>query len=396
MRQNTSSPQRPKRVGIIVNEVSGDQLAAALIEALRDRSPDLVFEGMTGPLMEAEGCRSLAVMDPVMGLIEVLGHLPALLKTRRRLIDHFLDDPPDLVLGVDAPDFNLALETRLKAAGITTAHFVSPTVWAWRQGRVKKLRRAVDLMLCIFDFEVAFLERHQVPAVYVGHPMADQIPLEPRDPESVRLELGLDEKKPVVALLPGSRMSEVSRLGEPFLRTAAWLKQRRPELQFVAPMVSQSIKQAFEEQMQRVSPELSVVLLDAQPRQAVSAADVVLTASGTATLETLLLKKPMVVAYRLAGLTAWLIRRFNLLKTPYVAIANLLSERMLAPEFLQEACRAETMGQALLDFLDNPQRREEVAQRYLEIHRQLRRDSANRAAEAILKLLEPNRSGFAE
>lgn len=379
-----STPQRKKRIGIIVNEVSGDQLAAALIEALHERSPDLIFEGMTGPLMEAAGCRSLATMDPVMGLVEVLGHLPTLLKTRRALVAHFLNDPPDLVLGIDAPDFNLSLETSLKRAGIRTAHWVSPTVWAWRQGRVKKLRNAVDLMLCIFDFEVAFLEQHQVPAVYVGHPMADQIPIVPGDSAEVRKQLGLDATKNVVALLPGSRMSEVSRLAEPFVETAVWLKRHKPELQFVAPMVNQRIRETFLEAINKQAPELKVLLLDGQPREAISAADVVLTASGTATLETLLLKKPMVVAYRLSAVTAWLIRRFNLLKTPYVAIANLLSERMLAPEFLQEQCQAETMGPALLDLLNDPQRREEIAQNYQQIHQRLRQNSAARAAEIIL------------
>ncbi|MES9927500.1 MAG: lipid-A-disaccharide synthase, partial [Candidatus Thiodiazotropha sp. 6PDIVS] len=277
MQPNTT--QHSKRIGIIVNEVSGDQLAAALIEALRTKSPEMGFEGMTGPLMEAAGCRSLARMDPVMGLVEVLGHLPGLLKTRRQLVNHFLNHPPDLVLGVDAPDFNLVLETKLKSAGIKTAHWVSPTVWAWRQGRVKKLRQAVDLMLCIFDFEVEFLGKHQVPAAYVGHPLADQIPLQPRDPGEVRNNLGLDPEKPVVALLPGSRMSEVSRLAEPFVETAAWLKRQKPELQFVAPMVNGKIRQAFSEVIRNHSPEVSIKLLNGQPREAIGAADVVLTAS---------------------------------------------------------------------------------------------------------------------
>ncbi|MCG7870582.1 MAG: lipid-A-disaccharide synthase [Candidatus Thiodiazotropha lotti] len=385
------SANQPKaiRVGIIANEVSGDQLAAALIQALQERSPEVVFEGMTGPLMEAAGCRSLASMDPVMGLFEVLGHLPGLLKTRRQLISHFLNDPPDLVLGVDAPDFNLALETRLKQSGIKTAHWVSPTVWAWRQGRVKKLRQAVDLMLCIFDFEVDFLQQHQVPAAYVGHPLADQIPLRPTDPIELRSKLGLAPELPVVALLPGSRMSEVSRLAEPFAETACWLKRLKPELQFVAPMVNETIKQAFQAALAKQSPSVDVKLLDGEPRLAIGAADLVLTASGTATLETLLLKKPMVVAYRLSPLTAWLIRRFKLLKTPYVAIANLLSEKMLAPEFLQEACQAELMGQAIIDLLDDPQQREEIAKTYQQIHQHLRQNAAQRAADLVLDLIGP-------
>ncbi|MET0029574.1 MAG: lipid-A-disaccharide synthase [Candidatus Thiodiazotropha sp.] len=375
------------RIGLIVNEVSGDQLASALIQALRERVPDIEFEGMTGPLMEAAGCKSLARMDPVMGLTEVLGHLPGLLKTRRRLIAHFLQNPPDLVLGVDAPDFNLALETRLKAAGIKTAHFVSPTVWAWRQGRVKGLRDAVDLMLCIFDFEVPFLTANGVPAVYVGHPMADQIPLQPADTGTVRKTLGLDEQAPVVALLPGSRMSEVSRLGEIFARTAAWLKSRRPEVQFVAPMVNDTVREHFQQQWQVANPGCDVLLLEGRARDAMAAADVVLVASGTATLETLLMKKPMVVGYRLAPLTAWIIFRFKLLKTPHVAIANLLSEQPLAPELLQQECRVERLGPALLELLDDPERRAAIAQHYQAIHQGLRRDAAAQAAEAILQCL---------
>ncbi|MCU7837996.1 MAG: lipid-A-disaccharide synthase [Candidatus Thiodiazotropha sp. (ex Troendleina suluensis)] len=385
--QNTIS-QGPIRIGILANEVSGDQLAAALIEALRSKQPDIRFEGMTGPLMEAAGCRSLASMDPVMGIVEVIRHLPGLLKTRRKLADHFLNSPPDLVLGVDAPDFNLALEKRFKAAGIPTAHFVSPTVWAWRQGRVKKLQQAVDLMLCIFDFEVDFLRQHKVPAVYVGHPMADQIPLEPVDARRVKTQLGLDPDRPVIALLPGSRMSEVSRLGLIFLQTALWLGQQKLGLQFVAPMVNEKIKKAFQAQLHAVAPNLSLLLLDGQSRQAISAADVVLTASGTATLETLLFKRPMVVAYRLSTVTMWLIRTFNMLKTRYVAIANLLADRPYAPEFLQEACEPEAMGRALLNFLDNRPQREEIEQVYLAIHQRLRRNAANSAAEEILGMLD--------
>jgi lipid-A-disaccharide synthase len=382
--------QSPPRIGIIANEVSGDQLAAALIHALRDSNGDMVFEGMTGPLMEAAGCRSLARMDPVMGIVEVIRHLPGLLRTRRRLIAHFLDDPPDLVLGVDAPDFNLALETRLKAAGIKTAHFVSPTVWAWRQGRVKKLRRAVDLMLCIFDFEVDFLRRHQVPAVYVGHPLADQIPLQPTEPAEIRGDLGLDRERPVVALLPGSRTGEVSRLGPVFLRTASWLIRHKPEMQFVAPMVNRQLKALFREQLEAVSPHLPLRLIDGGSRQAISAADAVLTASGTATLETLLLKRPMVVAYRLSPITIWLIRRFKLLKTPHVALANLLADRPYAPEFIQEACEPAAMGSALLAYLDDPAQRENIRRAYLQIHRRLRRNAAQVAAEEVMGLIKGN------
>ncbi|MEW8195358.1 MAG: lipid-A-disaccharide synthase, partial [Candidatus Thiodiazotropha sp.] len=341
----------------------------------------------TGPLMEAAGCRSLAKMDPVMGFAEVIGHLPGLLRTRRKLLTRFLADPPDLVVGVDAPDFNLALERRLKTAGIPTAHFVSPTVWAWRQGRVEKLQKAVDLMLCIFDFEVDFLQRNNVPAVYVGHPLADQIPLQPADPGETRDGLGLAREKPVVALLPGSRMSEVGRLGPLFLQTALWLQQHKPDLQFVAPMVNRKIKQLFQEQIASTAHELSVMLLDGRPREAIRSADAVLTASGTATLETLLLKRPMAVAYRLSPLTVWLIRHFNLLKTPHVALANLLVDEPYAPEFIQEACKPDSMGRALLGFLDNPNKCGQISRAYTEVHKKLRRNAAQAAAKAVIEML---------
>jgi lipid-A-disaccharide synthase len=379
--------QPPPRIGIVVNEVSGDQLAAALIDVLRARVTEIEFEGMTGPLMEAAGCRSLAKMDPVMGFSEVIGHLPGLLRTRNKLVSHFLANPPDLVLGVDAPDFNLVLETKLKAAGIPTAHFVSPTVWAWRPKRVKTLQKAVDLMLCLFDFEVDFLRQHNVPAVYVGHPLADQIPLQPSDSAVIRDELGLAREKPVVALLPGSRMSEVSRLGQVFLQTALWLQQHKPELQFVAPMVNQRIKQLFQEQMDSIAPGLPILLLDDRSREAINSANVVLTASGTATLETLLLKRPMVVAYRLSPLTVWLIRRFKLLKTPHVALANLLADQPYAPEFIQEACKPDAMGRALLEFLENTKKCEQITKAYMAVHKKLCRNAAQTAADAVVEML---------
>lgn len=375
------------RIGIVANEVSGDQLAAALIEALKRIAPDIEFEGMTGPLMEAAGCRSLARMDPVMGLTEILGHLPALLKMRRRLAAHFETAPPDLVIGVDAPDFNLALERRLKGAGIRTAHFVCPSVWAWRQGRARKFRDTVDLMLCIFDFEIDFLRNYRVNAAYVGHPLADQIPLQPPDAVELRKSLGLEPERPLVALLPGSRMSEVGRLADDFLGAARWCLERRPDLQFVAPMVNDRVAAFFRSRMEEVAPVLGVSLLDGRPREAIGAADLVLAASGTATLETLLLKRPMVVAYRLSPLSHWLIRTFRLLKIPHVAIANLLTDEPLAPEFLQDDCNPERLGGALLALLDDPQKRARIAAHYLEIHQRLRCNAAERAAEAVMNLI---------
>jgi lipid-A-disaccharide synthase len=383
----TPSSDNPLRIGVLANEVSGDQLAAALIEALKSRNPHIEFEGMTGPLMEAAGCRSLARMDPVMGLTEILKHLPGLLKLRRGLVDHFSTIKPDLVIGVDAPDFNLQLERRLKSAGVVTAHFVCPSVWAWRQGRARKFRHTVDLMLCLFDFEVDFLRGYGVNAAYVGHPLADQIPLELPNAHVLRTGIGLDAERPVLALLPGSRMSEVGRLADDFINTAAWCLQRRPDLQFVAPMVNDRVRQLFAERIAVNAPGLDITLLDGRPRDAIGAADVVLTASGTATLETLLLKRPMVVAYRLSPLSHWLIRTFDLLKVPHVAIANLLADEPLAPEFLQHDCRPEKLGAALLEILNDVPRRQHIADHYLAIHRRLRCNAAQSAAEAILNLL---------
>lgn len=378
---------KPIRIGLLANEVSGDHLAAALIEALQRRHPQIVFEGMTGPLMEAAGCRSLARMDPVMGFTEILKHLPGLLRVRRQLFQYFVKQRPDLVIGVDAPDFNLALERRLKAAGIKTAHFVCPSVWAWRRERARKFPETVDLMLCVFDFEVDFLRGYRVNAAYVGHPLADQIPLQAPDAAALRSSIGLDPQRPVMALLPGSRMSEVGRLADDFLLAARWCLERHPGLQFVAPMVNEGVRQAFQARISAIAPTLEITLLDGRPRDAIGAADVVLTASGTATLETLLLKRPMVVAYRLSRLSHWLIRRFNLLKIPHVAIANLLAERALAPEFLQQECRPETLGGALLELLDDESKRREIAAHYLEIHQRLRCNAAERAAVALLDLV---------
>jgi lipid-A-disaccharide synthase len=376
------------RIGIVVNEVSGDQLAAALVQALKQKRPGLQFEGMTGPLLEAAGCTRLMPMQPAMGLLEVLQHLPRLLRARRRLLHHFTNQPPALFLGVDAPDFNLALETRLKAKGIKTAHFVSPTVWAWRQDRAKRLSRAVDLMLCILSFEPEFLRRYGVPAVYVGHPMADEIPLQPRDAPSQRRRLEMDPLRPTIAILPGSRMSEVSRLADDFIQTARWCRQQRPELQFVAPMVNASIRQAFASRLEALAPDLPISLLDGQAREAIQAAEVVLTASGTATLEILLLKRPMVVAYRFSPLTFWLITRFKLVKLTHVALSNLLSEQPMAPEFLQQACRPDMLGPALLDFLNSPERRAEITMAYRKTHEKLRCNATERAADAVLELLD--------
>jgi lipid-A-disaccharide synthase len=373
-------------------------LAASLIRALRELRPDASFIGVAGPRMQAAGCATLVDQErlAVMGLVAVLRHLPEVLRLRRQLGDYFLAQPPDLFVGVDAPDFNLTLERRLRRAGIPTAHLVSPTVWAWRPGRVKGLRRAVDLVLSIFPFEEPFLRERGVPVRYIGHPLADDIPLEP-DRAAARQALGLPPAGPVIALLPGSRASEVGLLARPFLETAAWCLARRPDLRLVVPLVSPRLRGLFEKILVESGLEArfaltapatatALTLVDGQGREAMTAADLVLSASGTATLEALLLQRPLVVGYRVDPLTYWLVKTLKLIKVPHVAMANLLAGEELAPEFLQDRCRAELMGPALLALLTDEPRLVEIRETYAGIHRQLRRDAGRQAAQALLEL----------
>ncbi len=376
------------RIGIVANEPSGDLLGAGVIREIRKRHPDACFEGVGGPLMIEQGCRTLFSMErlSVMGLVEVLKHLPELLSIRRQLRNHFLLDPPDLFIGIDAPDFNLGLERALKQAGIPTAHYVSPTVWAWRPGRVKKIRAAVDLMLTIFPFEAEFLRQHQVPVRYVGHPLADEIPLQ-NDRAAARMALDVVNKPHVIALLPGSRMGEVGSLSTTFIRAALRLTERYPDAHFLVPLVNQRIRMAFEAILNREAPDLSVTLIDGEARSVMIAADVVLTASGTATLEAMLLKRAMVVAYRLNALTYWIVRRFNLVRIPYVAMANLLAGEALAPEFIQDEATPEALADALSALLESPARVNHIQECYEQLHITLQQDSSRKAAEAVLSLI---------
>jgi lipid-A-disaccharide synthase len=380
-------------IGIVANEPSGDLLGASLVRELKAHVPDASFVGVAGPHMQAAGCETLVPMErlSVMGLTEVVKHLRELLRIRRELIRYFRQWQPDVFIGVDAPDFNLGLERSLRTAGIRTVHLVSPTVWAWRPGRVKTIRRSVDLMLSIFPFEEEFLRKHRVPTRYVGHPLADEIPLE-SDRSSAREALGLPADRPVIALLPGSRVSEMRLLAEPFLQTARWCLERRPELCFAVPLVTPTLRGLFIETWMREAPDLPVTLVDGRSREVIAAADRVLTASGTATLETLLINRPMVVGYRVSPITYRLVKWLNLVKVPYVAMANLLAERELAPEFIQDRCRADLMGPALLGFLDAPGAVREVQTAYREIHVRLRCNAGRAAAAAVLELVEGKES----
>jgi lipid-A-disaccharide synthase len=376
------------RVGIVANEASGDILGAALVSELRTLVPDACFEGVAGPRMLESGCETLFPMErlSVMGLTEVLGHLPELTRLRRGLVRHFRANPPDVFIGVDAPDFNLGLERRLRVGGIPTVHLVSPTVWAWRPGRVKGIRRAVDLMLCVFPFEEAYLRERGVSARFVGHPLADQIPLEV-DQGAARAHLDLPQEGPLIAILPGSRASEMERLAVPFMETALRCLEAEPRLRFAVPLVNARLRDQLELVIQGLAPSLPITLVDGQSRAVIAAADCVLTASGTATLETLLLKRPMVVGYRVHPLTYHLVKGLRLVKVPHVAMANLLAGRALAPEFLQDRCRAELLAPALLGLLQDPQRRAEIAADYARIHAGMRHNAAREAALAVLGLI---------
>ena len=379
---------RPLRVALVAGEASGDLLGAAFIAALRERCPDATFRGVAGPRMVAAGCQALAGSEElaVMGFVEPLRHLPRLLKLRAGLIKDFLADPPDVFVGIDSPSFNLGLAKRLKRAGIPTVQYVSPQVWAWRQGRVKTIGKAVDLVLCLLPFEKSFYAEHAVQAEFVGHPLADQIPLEP-DRAAARAALGLPPDAQVVALLPGSRVGEVTRLGPVFAGAAARLAADRPQAPpvFIAPMASATVRGLFQADVDKAAAP--VRLLDGQSRVALAAADAVLVASGTATLETMLSKRPMVVAYRVAPLTAFLARSLGIVKVTHVSQPNLLAGEALVPEYLQEAATPEALALALGQQLDDAANRDRLALRFLDIHQQLRRGGAARAAEAVLGLL---------
>jgi lipid-A-disaccharide synthase len=375
----------PLRVGIVAGEHSGDQLGAALIEALRERVPGVRCFGVAGPKMIAAGCEAWARSEElaVMGLTEVLRHLPRLLRLRGELWRRFSLARPDVFVGIDAPEFNLPLARRLKRAGIRTVQYVSPQVWAWRQGRVRTIGASCDLVLCLLPFETEFYRRHGVPAVFVGHPLADQIPLAV-DREEARRALGLDPLTPVIALLPGSRMGEVSRLAAPFAAAAARIAARRPGWQFVAPMASTAVRDEFVRQMAQV-PDVPVIrVLDGEAQRALAAAEGVIVASGTAALETLLTGRPMVVAYRWSAATAFLLRTLKLVKVRYFSQPNLLAGRRLVPEFLQEQVQGAALGDALLEELEDRNHVRELLDEFTAVHLSLRRGGAALAAEAIL------------
>ena len=375
------------RIGIVAGESSGDILGAGLIRAIRARVPDARFEGVAGPEMLAAGCQALYPAETlsVMGLTEVLKHLPELMSVRRHLKRHFLKDPPDVFIGIDSPDFNLGLEQSLHDAGIRTVHYVSPSVWAWRARRVFKVGRATDLVLALLPFEPEFYSRHGFHAEFVGHPLADTL-TPAADRTALRHHLHIPPEGKLVALLPGSRMSEVSRLLPLFLRTAQWLALDRPELRFVIPAATPRLNQFIKYELRALEPDLPVTVVEGHSREAMAAADAVLLASGTAALEAMLLGCPMAVAYRLSPLSHAIVRGLGLLKIPYVSLPNLLAGRELVPEFLQARAVPDAMGEALLKLLEDPAARGAQLQGFKDLAGVLRRGADARAADAVLAL----------
>jgi len=376
--------------GLVAGEASGDNLGGPLVEALAARAPGSRFFGIAGPRMAAAGCEAWYPADElaVMGLAEVLRHLPRLLRLRRALVSRLAAAAPDAYVGIDSPEFNLRVAAALRSRGVPTVQYVSPQVWAWRQGRVRTIGNAVDLVLCLLPFEVDFYRAHGVRAEFVGHPLADRIPLE-SDRAAARAELGMSGGA-VVAVLPGSRLGEVSRLGPPFAATIAWLASRRPDISFVAAMANDAARRSFTGALAAHAPGVDVRVVDGRAQECMAASDAVLLASGTATLEATLVKRPMVVAYRVAPLTNWLLRGLGLVKTDFFSQPNLLAGRALVPEFFQAQVRAEVLGPAVLGQLERPDL-PALADAFGAIHQSLRRDASARAAEAILDLVAGRR-----
>ncbi len=374
------------RIGLVAGEASGDQLGGGLVRELKQLEPDIRCEGVAGPAMAEAGCSVLADSSAlaVMGLVEPLREIPRLLKLRRQLVRRWTATRPQVFVGIDSPDFNLGLELALKRAGIRTVQYVSPSVWAWRQGRIARMAEAVDRVLCLLPFEKAFYDRHGIAADFVGHPLADR--LEPGPPDAA-LRRALDlPASCVVAVLPGSRAGEVARLGPVFAKACRRLLERRPDVAFVAPMVTAPLRERFEAMLEQAGVAAQFRLLDGNAHQAMRAADVVLLASGTAALEAALLGRPVVAAYRLAPLTYALARSLKLVKVRHFTLPNLLTGEPQVAEFLQGAATPQALSDALEALLESPARRAGIVREFAKLRDQLARGADRLAARAVLEL----------
>ncbi len=375
-----------KLIAILAGEASGDLLGGELIRALRTHDDQLTFVGIGGPAMQAAGLQSDVDMErlSVMGLFEPLKRLPELLRIKSAFVEKCRVMQPDVFIGIDSPDFNLRIARELHASGIPTVHYVSPSVWAWRQKRVEKIRQCIDLMLTLFPFEEPFYRQHKVSVKFVGHPLADQLPLE-ADQNKYRQSLQLDHKQTCVAVLPGSRRGEVGRMLPLFLRTVQWLEHKRNDIHYLIPAANPAIRELIEKQLEKHAVAATVTVLDGCSQAVMGASDAVLLASGTSTLEALLLKRPMVMAYKLSWLTHAIVR--HMVKLPYFALPNLLAGEKIVPEFIQQDAQPAALGSALLLELDDSVHRTEQQQRFLSIHQQLRQGASTSAASAVMALL---------
>ncbi|MBD1564934.1 lipid-A-disaccharide synthase [Vibrio sp. S12_S33] len=376
--------EKPLRIGIVVGELSGDTLGEGFIKAIKQQYSNAEFVGIGGPKMMAQGCKSLFEMEElaVMGLVEVLGRLPRLLKVKAQLVKYFKDNPPDVFVGIDAPDFNLRLELDLKKAGIKTVHYVSPSVWAWRPKRIFKIDAATDLVLAFLPFEKAFYDKYQVACEFVGHTLADAIPLQP-DKMAARELLRLEAAKQWLAVLPGSRGGEVGLIAKPFIETCRQIKQKYPDIGFVVAAVNSKRRQQFEEIWQATAPELDFMIVEDTARNVITAADAVLLASGTVALECMLLKRPMVVGYKVNRLTGWLVQKLAI--TEYVSLPNILAGEELVKEFILDQCEAEFLYPEVDKMLSGDN--STLIERFTEMHQWIRKDADKQAAKAVLTLI---------
>jgi lipid-A-disaccharide synthase len=372
-------------IGLVAGEASGDLLGAHLVAALKARRPDIQFTGIAGPRMIAAGVNALFPMEKlaVRGYVEVLKHYLEIVSIRRRVKEHFLAQPPTVFIGIDAPDFNLGLELKLKQARIPVIHYVSPSIWAWRGERIHQIKKAVDRVLTLFPFEADIYNKAEVPVSYVGHPLADMLHNYPSQAE-VRTRLGMRIDGPVVALLPGSRISELQSMASLFVATARQIAAAVPRVKFVAPLVNRETRALFENAVARAGG-LEVLMLDGSSHDAITAADVVLVASGTATLETALLQRPMVITYRMPRISWWIMSPRGYL--PYVGLPNILAGEFVVPEFLQDDATPENLARAVVDLLNDAPRRERIRQRFAGMLTDLRQNT-QKAADAVMPYLE--------
>ncbi len=375
------------RIGIVVGEPSGDQLGADFVRLLRANGCDLRVEGILGSQLVAAGGNAIFPMEQlaVMGLVEVLGRYFELTSIRNRMKQYFLRHPPDVFIGIDAPEFNLGLETGLRHAGIRTMHYVSPSVWAWRSGRVKKVARAADKLLTLFPFEAQFYSGLDLDVEYVGHPLADQIPLRV-DKYQAREKLELPANKTIIALMPGSRASELKHHVQPFIETASLCDSQYPDLHFVTNMLRDEAKHYFLEELNRIAPTLPVSVYQGRSREVLQACDAALLASGTITLEAMLLKKPMVVAYKVVPLTYYILRK--LIKSQWISLPNIISNTTLVPEFFQRDVRAEVLTPSLMHWIDDQSARVSLMAEFERLHKNMQLGANDRVAAAVLKMAQ--------